>query len=95
MIDRRGPSTWATLGTQCCQSCWQAPPITNRSPWPTSHRCDAPPPTGRTRNGRAAPTLTMTTTGSSCSNRSRSLCQATESCPSRYRLKPIESNGLA
>ena len=40
MIDSRGPSTWATFGTQCCQSCWQAPPITSRSPWPTSHACD-------------------------------------------------------
>ena len=52
MIDRRGPSAWATLGTQCCQSCWQAPPITSRSPWPTDQRLRrAPPPRGRTWNG--------------------------------------------
>ena len=47
MIDRRGPAA-ATFGTQCSQSCWHEPPITNRSPWPSCHERDAPPPRGRT-----------------------------------------------
>ena len=44
MIDSRGPATAATSGTQCSQSCWHAPPITNRSPWPSCHDRDGPPP---------------------------------------------------
>jgi predicted NBD/HSP70 family sugar kinase len=59
----RGPVTRATLGTLCSQSCWQAPPITSRSPLPASHDSDDPPPRGRRRNGRGAPRLTIATTG--------------------------------
>ena len=32
-------SAWRTFGTLCSQSCWQAPPITNRSPRPRSNDC--------------------------------------------------------
>ena len=35
VIEMRGPAS-RTFGTECCQWCWQAPPITSRSPWPTS-----------------------------------------------------------
>ena len=52
----RGPIGRWTLGTECCQSCWHAPPITSRSPWPMSNdRLRPPSPRfgcGRRRNGR-------------------------------------------
>jgi hypothetical protein len=39
----RGPAGAASFGTVCSHSCWQAPPITTRSPWPGG----APGPAGR------------------------------------------------
>ena len=45
------------------------------------------------RGAQDAEFVTMATTGFSRWNRSRSACHATESRPSRYRLKPIASNG--
>ena len=91
----RGPVVTRTLGTVCSQSCWQAPPITNRSPLPRFHDSEAPPPRGRSRSGRGAPRLTIAMTGLVTMWRWRSPCHATESLPSRYRLNPIESNGSA
>ena len=76
----RGPAT-ATFGTVCSQSCWTAPPITSRSPWPRRNDRERPPPRGRSRNGRGAPTLTMATRGSTWVWRMRSPCQATLSRP--------------
>ena len=35
VIEIRGPAP-RTFGTECCQWCWQAPPMTSRSPWPRS-----------------------------------------------------------
>ena len=58
-----GPLTVRIFGTVCSQSCWQAPPITNRSPLPSDQLRDGPPPRGRRRSGRGAPTLTMAMTG--------------------------------
>ena len=47
----RGPAA-ATFGTACSQSCWQAPPITSRSPCPSQKDSAWPPPRGRSWNGR-------------------------------------------
>ena len=82
VMEMRG-SAWRTFGTLCSQSCWQAPPITNRSPRPRSKERARPPPRGRSRNGRRPPTLTMTTKGLVTVLRWRSPCQATESSPLR------------
>jgi len=43
----RGPADRCVLGTACSQVRWQLPPITSRSPWPTSYRIAGPPPRGR------------------------------------------------
>jgi hypothetical protein len=86
----RGPAR-ATFGTQCSQVRVVAPPVTRRSPRPSQKVSDGPPPFGRSRNRLGSPSDTSAITGSSISFSIRSACQATESRPSRYRLKPAES----
>ena len=78
----RGP-TARVLGTLCCQVRWQVPPITSRSPGPGVKPTEAPPPVGRSRNGRTAPNDTSATTADGSSRATRSPCQATLSAPSR------------
>ena len=57
----RGPTGAAVLGTACSQVRWHEPPITSRSPCPSTCRtvCPAPPPTGRSMRARGAPMETM------------------------------------
>ena len=57
----RGPAD-AHLGTQCCHVRWHVPPSTSRSPLAGVSRSDRPPPFGRSRNRRGAPSDTMATT---------------------------------
>ena len=40
----RGPTAWDVFGTACSQVRWQLPPMTSRSPWPTSNRSEPPRP---------------------------------------------------
>src|SRR6201996_2780156 len=61
----RGPAGRAVFGTACSQVRWQLPPMTSRSPCPTSNRSDVPPPRGRSSSGRAAPSDRMATMVSS------------------------------
>jgi hypothetical protein len=90
----RGPVAWALFGTACSQVRWQLPPMTSRSPCPTSYRRDGPPPRGRSASARGAPSDTMATMVSSRLPRPIvSPCQATLSRPSRYRHSPAVRNG--
>ena len=79
----RGPDPRATFGTPCSHVAWQAPPITSRSPDAGRMSMDRPPRCGRSRNGRAAPRVTMATNVSSTRRSSRSAWNATLSVPSR------------
>src|SRR6476620_9063422 len=81
----RGP-TPRHFGTACCQVRWQEPPITRRSPGLGSHPPLAPPPAGRSRNGRIAPSETSATTASGSSRPTRSPCHAPRWVPARQRL---------
>ncbi len=56
VTDILGPTGRAVFGTQCCQSCWHAPPITMRSPCPGWNTwVVVVEPVGRSRNRRLAP----------------------------------------
>ena len=80
----RGPTGLAVLGTACSQVRWQLPPMTSRSPCPSSKRSAWPPPRGRSSSGRGAPSTMIATIVSWVLPRPmRSPCQATESRPSR------------
>ena len=52
----------AIFGTACSHVRWQVPPITRRSPQPRSNARERPPPAGRSRKRRGAPSETMATT---------------------------------
>ena len=52
----------AILGTACSHVRWQVPPMTRRSPQPRSNAREVPPPAGRSRKRRGAPSETMATT---------------------------------
>ncbi len=82
-----GPTAVA-FGTVCCQVRWHDPSITSRSPGPGRNPIDAPPPAGRNRNGRTAPSDTNLTAASGSSRATRSPGQATLSAPSRWRSAP-------
>ena len=71
------------LGTLCCHVRWHVPPITSRSPGPGCNPTDGPPPVGRSRNGRTAPSDTSATVADGSSLATRSPCHATLSAPSR------------
>ena len=79
----RGPA-WARFGTQCSQVFWQVPPmhqqVAGREVVATT---DGPPPSGRSRNRRVAPSDRIATTVSAWRRPMRSPCHATESLPSR------------
>ena len=81
----RGPTGLAVFGTACSQVRWQLPPMTSRSPWPTScRRVGPPPPAGRSRSARGSPREMIATIVSWVAPRPiRSPCQATLSRPSR------------
>ena len=90
----RGPSTRERLGTECSHVRWQLPPITKRSPLPTSKWREGPPPRGRKRKLRGAPNETIATNVSTVLPRPMvSPCHATLSLPSRYRQSPTVRNG--
>src|SRR5215831_13289955 len=91
----RGPVTRVLLGTACSQVRWQLPPMTSRSPWPTSWRNVGPLPSrGRSSRGRGVPSDTIATTVSSVLPRPIvSPCHATLSRPSRYRHNPAVHSG--
>ena len=57
----RGPTGLEVFGTACSQVRWQLPPITNKSPQPRFQACDSPPPRGRIKNLRGAPSETVAT----------------------------------
>ena len=61
----RGPTLRAVFGTACSQVRWHEPPITSRSPPPSSWRSVAPAPLGRSSSRRGAPSETIATTVSS------------------------------
>jgi error-prone DNA polymerase len=91
----RGPTGWDVFGTACSQVRWQLPPMTSRSPCPTSNRSGREPPSrGRSRSGRGVPSDKIATMVSSRLPRPIvSPCQATLSRPSRYRHSPAVRNG--
>ena len=51
----RGPTAWDVFGTACSQVRWQLPPMTSRSPWPTSNRSEPPRPPGPRRATASRP----------------------------------------
>ena len=78
----RGPLE-VTFGTPCSKARWHAPPITSRSPDAGARSVERPPTaSGRTRNGRRAPSVTIAT---SVSSRSRSSRSAVE----RHAVAPV------
>src|SRR5262249_23355136 len=80
--EMRGPA-WTTFGTPCSKPIWHAPPMTSRSPDAGDRSIDLPPPRGRIRKGRRAPSVRMATRVSSRRRSSRSRWDATLSRPSR------------
>ena len=84
VTDMRAPAPRGSFGTVCCHSCWQAPPMTMRSPPPgRNDRVGAPDVPGRSRNRLRSPSKTVTTSGFVSVLRLVSPCQATPSRPSR------------
>ena len=50
-IEIRGPHGLAVFGIACSHSRWHAPPITNRSPWPSMKRADVAAAAGSEQQG--------------------------------------------
>src|SRR5688572_24418474 len=51
----------ASFGTECWKVRWHVPPMTSRSPEPNENASERPPPLGRNKNRRGAPSESVAT----------------------------------